>query len=242
MRRHRWGEAGTTIVEIAVGLAVGAVLVAGILVLIEQAQKGYMHSSEATDLQQNVRVSVDRIVRVIQAAGVNPLNRTWGGAIQNDVAFTAFREAGRNCLRVYADLNGDGWVRDTDENIYFHWPTTPATGSPLQETRGTVGGQPDAGQAWVTAVAGADELARDIVANPGGVDMFRYFTGVNDPLGAPNTQLTPPALSTTTCATLSNAQRARIARVVITVTGRASIGGQVMTKTVTSDARARNVP
>jgi hypothetical protein len=231
-----------TIVEIAVGLAVGTLMVAGILVLVEQAQKAYMHSSEVTDLQQNVRVSIDRIVRIIQAGGVNPLNRTWGGATANDVAFTAFRETGRNCLRVYADLNGDGFVTGVDENVYFHWPTTPATGAPLRETRGTAAGQPDAGQGWVSLAAGAEELARDIVANPGGVDMFRYFTGINDPLGAPNTQLTPPALSTTACASLSDAQRARVARVMITVTGRATIAGQVLTKTVTSDARARNVP
>jgi Tfp pilus assembly protein PilW len=237
-----------TIVEIAVGLAVGALMVAGILVLIEQSQKAYMHSSEVTDLQQNVRVSIDRIVRVIQAGGVNPLNRQWGGATANDVAFTAFREAGRNCLRVYADLNGDGFVTGVDENVYFHWPTTPATGSPLRETRGTAAGQPDAGQPWVTLATGPDELARDIVANPPSLplplstDMFRYFTGINDPLGAPNTELAPPALSTTACASLTDAQRARVARVVVTVTGQATIAGVVLKKTVTSDARARNVP
>ena len=242
MRRHGRGQSGMTMVEIAVGLAVGALMVAGILLLIEQAQKAYMHSSEVTDLQQNVRVSIDRIVRVVQAAGVNPLNQQWGGATANDVAFTAFRETGRNCLRVYADLNGDGFVRDTDENVYFHWPTTPSTGAPLRETRGTTAGQPDAGQTWVTTVVGADELARDIVANPGGVDMFRYFTGINDPLGAPNTELVPPALSTTACASLTDAQRARVARVVVTVTGQATIAGVVLKKTVTSDARARNVP
>ena len=242
MRRHGRGESGTTIVEIAVGLAVGTLMVAGILLLVEQAQKAYMHSSEVTDLQQSVRVSMDRMVRIVQAAGVNPLNRQWGGATANDVAFTAFREAGRNCIRVYADLNGDGFVTGADENVYFHWSTTPSSGAPLRETRGTMGGQPDAGQAWVTAAAGPDELARDIVANPGGVDMFRYFTGINDPLGLPNTQLNPPALSTTTCSSLSDAQRARVARVLITVTGQATIGGQIVKKTVTSDARARNVP
>jgi hypothetical protein len=58
----------------------------------------------------------------------------------------------------------------------------------------------------------------------------------------PNTQLTPPAASPTTCASLTDAQRARVARVVVTLTGRATVGGEVMTKTVTSDARARNVP
>ena len=240
MRRHGRGESGTTIVEIAVGLAVGTLLVAGILVLVEQAQKAYFHSSEVTDLQQNVRVSMDRVVRIIQAAGVNPLNLPWGGATPNDVAFTAFREAGRNCVRVYADLNGDGDVQDAEENVYFHWSTTPATGAPLRETRGTAAGQPDAGQAWVAVSTGAEELARDIVANPGGVDMFQYFTGPNDV--SPNTQLTPPALSATTCASLSDAQRARVARVLITVTGQATIGGEILKKTVTSDARARNVP
>ena len=144
------------------------------------------------------------------------------------MAFTAFREAGRNCLRVYADLNGDGFVTGVDENVYFHWPTTPATGSPLRETRGTAAGQPDAGQPWVTARDGrrrARPRHRGEPAVSPSTDMFRYFTGINDPLGAPNTQLTPPALSTTTCASLSDAQRARVARVVITVTGQATIGG-----------------
>ena len=41
---------------------------------------------------------------------------------------------------------------------------------------------------------------------------------------------------------LDAADRARISRVVITVTGRATVGGQTMTKTLTSEARPRNVP
>jgi Tfp pilus assembly protein PilW len=240
MRRHARGQAGTTIVEIVVGLAVGTLLVAGILTLIEQSQKAYMHSSEVTDLQQNVRVAMDRMTHIIQAAGVNPRNKTWGGASNNDSAFTAFREAGRNCIRLYADLNGDGLVTSTDENVYFFWPTTPTTGAPIRETRGTVSGQADAGQAWVTTAAGAEELARDIVANPDGSSLFRYFTGPDD--ASPNTELTPPALSTTTCSSLSDANRSKVRRVVITITGRATIGGTVVTKTITSDARGRNVP
>jgi hypothetical protein len=197
-----------------------------------------MHSSEVTDLQQNVRVGMDRVVHIIQAAGVNPMNLPWGGATANNPAFTAFREAGRNCIRVYADLNGDGDVQDTDENVFFHWSTS--AGAALREQRGTSGGQPDAGQAWVAAGTGLEDLARDVVANPGGTHMFQYFTGPND--ATPNTQLTPPGASPTTCASLTDAQRARVARVVVTLTGRATVGGEVMTKTLISDARARNVP
>ena len=233
-------DAGTTLVEVAVGLAVGSLLVGAILILMGQTQKGYMHSSEVTDLQQNLRVAMDRMVRVIQAAGVNPLNKAWGGGVAvNNPAFTAFREAGRNCIRVYADLDGDETVQQADENVYFHWSTT--AGAPVRETRGPSGGI-DTGTVWVGATSGPDDLARDIVANPNGVDMFQYFTGVNDPLDAPNTQLTPPAASPATCASLTDAQRERVSRVVITLTGRATIGGETVTKTVTSVARARNVP
>jgi Tfp pilus assembly protein PilW len=246
MQRHGRGESGTTVVEIAVGLAVGAVLVAGILTLVEQAQKNYMHSSEATDLQQNVRVGMDRVTRLIQAAGVNPRNLLWGGATANNPAFTAFREAGRNCVRVYADLNGDGDLNvgaqpeEADENVYFHWSTT--AGEALTEQRGTNVGQPDAGAVWVAPGPAAEKLADGLAANPGGASMFRYFTGPNDPGGFPNTELVPPGSSTTACMTLSATDRERISRVVVTLTGSATVGGQTMTKTLTSDARARNVP
>jgi Tfp pilus assembly protein PilW len=245
-------QSGTTLVEIVIGLAVSAVLIAGVLTLMQQTQKSYLHSSVTIDLQQNVRVAMDRMTRVIQAAGVNPDNQTWGGATENDSAFTAFRQAGRNCIRVYADLNGDGnlnvggQAEEADENIFFFWSTTSP--SPLFEQRGTQAGQPDFGQPWVADSGGQQELARDIATNPTGTAMFRYFTGVNDPLGAPNTELIPPAASTTTCNSLNAAARQRIARVVVTLTGRATIGTpatsgfEVMNKTMTSDARARNVP
>jgi hypothetical protein len=248
MWRHARGESGTTIVEIVVGLAVGAVLVAGILLLVEQSQKAYMQAAEVTDLQQNVRVAMDRVTRIVQAAGVNPKNEVWGGGT---TAFTAFLEAGVNCIRVYSDLNGDGNLNvggqpeEADENVYFHWDTS--NGTALMEQRGTEPGQPDSGSAWVAPGGVAEELARDLEANPGGTAMFRYFTGINDPV-SPNVELFPPPASTTTCATLSNADRARISRIVVTITGRACRGGTGSTcpekvrKTLISDARPRNVP
>jgi type II secretory pathway component PulJ len=240
MGRPATHDAGTTLVEVAVGLAVGSLLVAAILILMGQAQKGYMHSSEVTDLQQNLRVAMDRMVRVIQAGGVNPRNQNWGGAAANNPAFTAFREAGRNCIRVYADLDGEGTVKQADENVYFHWSTTG--GAPIMETRGPSAGGVDLGTTWVSAVGNPEELARDIVANPNGVDMFQYYTGASDT--SPNEKLFPPAANPATCASLPPADRERIARVVITITGRATIGGEPVPviKTMTSVARARNVP
>jgi hypothetical protein len=247
MRTHVRGQSGTTIVEIAVGLAVGAVLVAGVLTLVEQAQKTYMHSSEAADLQQNVRVAMDRLTRLIQAAGVNPWNEQWGGATANNPAFTAFREAGRNCIRLYADLNGDHDLNvddagddEADENVYYHWSTN--AGEALFEKRGTDGSDPDTGAWFVAPGPAAVKLADGLAANPGGEAVFRYFTGPNDPGGSPGTELLPPPISTTACATLTDADRERISRVVITLTGEVTVGGQTMKKTLTSDVRARNVP
>jgi hypothetical protein len=241
MRRPGRGESGTTIVEIAVGMAVGAVLVAGILFLVEQSQKAYMHTSEVTDLQQNVRVAMDRVTRIIQAAGVNPQNQAWGGGTP---AFTAFREAGRNCIRLYSDLNGDTDLNvddagddEADENVYFHWRPNPV-GEPLMEQRGTLAGQLDAGTTWVAPAGGTEQLARGIESLT-----FQYFTGIND--ATPNTELATPAPSDTACVSLSDANRARISRVVVTITGRACVNAScsdLVRKTLVSDARPRNVP
>ena len=193
MRSHGRSESGTTIVEVAVGLAVGAVLVAGVLILLQQAQKSYLHTSEATDLQQNVRVGMDRVTRVIQAAGVNPQNLPFAGATTNDPAFTAFRQAGRNCLRVYADLNGDGDLNvgadpdETDEDVFFFWSTVSP--SPLFEQRGALGG-PDAGQAFVAngvGQPGTGPRRHHESISPSRPEQYGHVPvlhGINDPGGA----------------------------------------------------------
>lgn len=226
-------EHGTTLIELAIGLFAGAVLVIGVLILWQQSQEAYLQGAEAANLQQNLRVGMERMVRVIQAAGVNPKNRTYAGASANDPAFTAFREAGTRCLRLYADLNSDGDVADTDENLYFTWSGT--ANSPLTQESG---GGPDAGQPYVAASTGAQELALGIIPNPGGTAMFQYFTGLNDAV-APNILLPPGG---GVCGNLTDANRARIGRVVVTLTGQGTVGGQTFTKALVSEARPRNVP
>lgn len=231
------GERGATLVELVVALAVTSLIIVGVMVLWEQSQKAYIQGAEAADLQQNLRVAMDRMVRVVQASGVNPLNMTWGGLTQNDPAFAAFRGAGRSCLRVYADLNGDGDVADLDENIAFSWSGTD--GAALMQEAGVGGGGPDSGQSWVSGGTGPEELATGLVGNPGGTNMFRYFTGPNDGAG-PNVELVPA--STGDCTGLPDVDRARVGRIVITLTARATIGGETLTKTLVSEVRPRNVP
>ena len=177
MLRHGRGESGTTIVEIVVGLAVGTLLVAGILVLIEQAQKTYFHSSEVTDLQQNVRVAMDRMVHIIQAAGVNPVNKTWGGATPTR---SRVHRVPRSGPELHSPLRRSQRGRQRagiDENVFFFWPTTPATGAPLRGDAGHPGGAarcgPGVGRRFRRR-RGAGARHR---GQPRGTDMFQYFTG-----------------------------------------------------------------
>ena len=238
LRHERSDERGMTLLELMIGLFLGGVLMVGVLNLWQQAQLAYMHGAEAADLQQNLRVGMDRMVRIIQAAGVNPKNRKYAGISPDDAAFTAFRFAGRNCLRLYADLDGVNNVQGTDENVNFRW-----TGTALDPLLQEAGGGPDTGVAdppgtFVAGVStGNQELALNIVANPGGVDIFQYFTGPSD--ATPNTQLLPPA---GVCANMTDVNRTRIGRIVITLTGQATVAGQTFKKTLVSEARPRNAP
>ena len=98
-----------------VGLAVGTLLVGGILVLIEQSQKGYMHSSEVTDLQQNLRVAMDRMVRIIQTAGVNPRQPRGAGDLEQRPGLHGVPRGGHELHPPLRRPDGDGDVQDADD-------------------------------------------------------------------------------------------------------------------------------
>jgi prepilin-type N-terminal cleavage/methylation domain-containing protein len=232
MHRTR-DERGVTLIELMVSLALTAMVVAGVLAIWTQAQQAYMQGAEAADTQQRVRLAMDQVVRAIQQTGANPQNTTYAGVLSNDTAYVAFREVGPSCLRLYSDLNGDGLVQGAEENLNFEW----ASGQPL---RVESGGGPDAGQPWVAPPAGPQDLAENIVANPTNIPMFQFFTGPND--AAPNTQLVLPPGVIPCGNTMTPADRARIGRVVITLTAEGRVGNEIVRRTLVSEARPRNVP
>jgi type II secretory pathway component PulJ len=226
-------ETGVTLVELMVSLALTALLAVGVLTIWGQTQQAYLDGAEASDAQQRVRIAMDQIARSIQMAGANPRNRTYAGAVSNDPAFTAFRAAGANCMRLYSDLDGTGDVQGARENLSFNWA---GSGSPITQE---LGGGPDLGQVWVAASTGIQELSLDIVDNPGGIPMFQYFTGPNAAI--PNNPI--PVVASPLCENaMTNANRSTIGRVVITITARGTVGSQTFTRTLVSEARPRNVP
>lgn len=225
---------GVTLMELMVALALTGMLIAAVLTLWGQAQQAYMDGDATADLQQQARLAMDQLVRSIQVAGANPRNQTYAGALANDPAFVAFREAGPNCIRLYADLDGNGDVVGARENLSYTWN---GAGIALTEQ---AGGGPDAGQVWVAPVPTTQDIATNLANNPAATPMFQYFTGNND--ATPNLQLATPANTFPCTNTMTPANRARIGRVIITITTQTTLGTQTISRTLVSEARPRNVP
>src|SRR5687767_12965251 len=105
-RRLLADQRGVSLLEQMVALASSGLILLGMTTLWHESQRAYLDATEAADVQQDLRTALERLTRVVQAAGANPTNQTYNGAVPNDPAFVAFREAGPQCLRLYADLDG----------------------------------------------------------------------------------------------------------------------------------------
>lgn len=85
-------ERGVNLIELLLALAVSAVLIAGIYRVFVQQQKSYVVQEQIADMQQNVRVAVNRMLREIRMAGYGGKNENVGGL--NDI------------VKTFGDVNG----------------------------------------------------------------------------------------------------------------------------------------
>ncbi|MGD9201909.1 MAG: prepilin-type N-terminal cleavage/methylation domain-containing protein [Chitinispirillia bacterium] len=102
------GRQGFTFIELMVAISItGSIMfiIANFLSNEIAASERYMNT---TQLRQNVRFTMDLIIRETKMAGYNPkkMNHTWISTL-NDT------------LKIFADLNGDSDVVDEDEQIYY---------------------------------------------------------------------------------------------------------------------------
>ena len=67
-------ERGVTLLELLVALALGVLLVLGVLRVWRETQLAYLDGAEAAEAQQTLRVAMERVVQVIRNAGANPTN------------------------------------------------------------------------------------------------------------------------------------------------------------------------
>ena len=260
MARHGRSESGTTIVEIAVGLAVGA----------HPGRRG-PHPAPAGPEELPAHLGGDG-PPAERARGHGPRDARHPGRGREPAQPPAGRgdpEPDRpspRFARPAGTASASMPISTGTETSTWGATRTRATRTStssgrrralprLLEQRGTQGGQPDAGTAWVAdggAAPGAGPGHRDEPGPAAGAQQHGHVPvlhGDQRSRGAPNTELAPPAaVDDDVRQPERRAARERIARVVVTLTGRASIGragssgSEVMNKTLTSDARARNVP
>ena len=60
---------GITLIELLIALVISSILIAGIYRTFIQQQKSYATQEQVADMQQNVRVAINRMMREIRMAG-----------------------------------------------------------------------------------------------------------------------------------------------------------------------------
>lgn len=114
LRIKRLGEGGFTLVELLVVMALGAIVMTGVMTTFTTQHKSYLVQDDVVEIQQNLRVAIDLISGDLRSAGYNP-----SGAATNAGIATA--TAGR--LGFTQDLNGNGVTTDANEAITYGFPT-----------------------------------------------------------------------------------------------------------------------
>lgn len=83
---------GVTLIELLIALVISAILVSGIYRTFVRQQKSYATQEQVADMQQNVRVAINRMIREIRMAGLGGKNENVNG--NNDI------------ISVFGNVNG----------------------------------------------------------------------------------------------------------------------------------------
>ncbi len=133
----RKGAGGFSLLEVLITTALFSVVMAGVYVLYTTMQDTYTRGEMKSDLHQNARVGLDRLVQELRMAGYDPDNALRDVATQK---YNEIRAAGDNCLsfvtyrkhsgtektvRVTYSLSGTALRRQEDDWI----PASGAFGS-----------------------------------------------------------------------------------------------------------------
>ena len=107
-------QAGFTLAELLVAMAVGSMVVGSAVMLTGQMQKSYGSQIDGAAVQQEARYAMDWITRALQSAGSNPARILVGDCVSGGTPFRAVRR----------DPNGDG----VNNDVRIHSDVTPPNG------------------------------------------------------------------------------------------------------------------
>lgn len=108
MKKKLSRQAGFTLAELVVAIAISAVFASSVYTTFSSQQKAYRVNEQMAGLQQNLRTSMYFIAREVRMAGCDPTGRSGAGIIT----------AGPSLVRFTADIDGNG-VIDPSEDIAY---------------------------------------------------------------------------------------------------------------------------
>ena len=94
---------GVTLIELLIALVISAILVAGIYRTFIHQQKTYATREQVADMQQNVRVAINRMIREIRMAGFGGKNENLNG--NNDI------------ITVFGNVNGFANIINPENSV-----------------------------------------------------------------------------------------------------------------------------
>lgn len=94
---------GVTLLELLIALLISAILIAGIYRTFIYQQKTYATQEQVADMQQNVRVAINRMIREIRMSGFGGKNENTNGS--NDI------------INVFGNVNGFANIINPENNV-----------------------------------------------------------------------------------------------------------------------------
>lgn len=123
-------EQGFTLIELLIGLSISLILMGVAVSIFNVQRKSYSMQEQVTEMQQNVRASMDMMVREIRMAGYDP----------SDSGLVGIGTHTTTLLQILADLDGDGTSTGTNEDITYRYYNAADATYPCQIKRNTGGG------------------------------------------------------------------------------------------------------
>jgi len=104
-------ETGFTLVELMTVIFLSGVIMAAIYSLFISQHVAFSAQEQMSEMNQNLRVSMDQMSREIRLAGYKTSTATFSGIATAQAA----------TIRILADLNQDGDIIDDDEDITYSY-------------------------------------------------------------------------------------------------------------------------
>jgi type IV pilus assembly protein PilW len=100
---------GFTLIELVISLAIGSIVLAGLVSFFITQQKHYNVREQVAAMQENTRMGLDFMARELAMAGYDPAETSGAGIVL----------ANATTLQVTIDLNGNGTTADAGENVTY---------------------------------------------------------------------------------------------------------------------------